>query len=200
MRCFYKKRFPIKPKEYRFIVSYISSGLKELMKCCSILHKVINHQQTLYLDIIQFISYICTNKHIRRCFYSKRKITPHGKTYWISLFSDINWSRAWLVPFKFLISNKFRELHLKLLHNIYPTNAYISEFSDTDDSVRVGLKREDYGRGSGPKRSKRRQDQGNKRRALMKAITKTKSRKNRAKGKVANKNKTKYKSKFNSKH
>ena len=98
------KGFPIKPKEYRFIVSSIPNGLKELMKGCSNLHKVINPQQTLYSDGIQFISYKCTYKHIRRCFYSKRKIIPHGKTHWNSLFNDINWSRTWLVPFKCLIS------------------------------------------------------------------------------------------------
>ena len=66
-----KKRFPIKSKQFRFIVSSVCNGLKELMKGCSNLHKVINPQQTLYLDGIQFISYKCTNKHIRRCFIAK---------------------------------------------------------------------------------------------------------------------------------
>ena len=72
MSCFYKKkRFPIKSKQFRFIVSSVCNDLKEPMKGCSNLHKVINPQQTLYLDGIQFISYKCTNKHIRRCFIAK---------------------------------------------------------------------------------------------------------------------------------
>ncbi len=78
-------------------------------------------------------SLVINAQHIRKCLYNKRKISPRGKNFWNSLFKDIDWSKAWLVPFKFLILNKIRELHLKLLHNIYLTNTYISKFSDADD-------------------------------------------------------------------
>lgn len=129
-----KETFPVKPKEYRSVVNSIPSGLKELMKGYYKHHETMSPQQSLYLNGIQFMSYRCTNKHIRKCLYSKRKMTPCGKTYWNSLIQNINWHKAWLVPFNFLVSNKIRELHLKLLHNIYPTKMYISRFSDTDDS------------------------------------------------------------------
>ncbi len=55
-----KKGFPIKPSEYRSIVSSIPNGLKELMKSCNDQHEMVNPQQTLYLDGIQFLSHKCT--------------------------------------------------------------------------------------------------------------------------------------------
>lgn len=129
-----KETFPTKPKEYRSVVNFIPSGLKELMKGYYEHHETISPQQSLYFNGIQFMSYKCTNTHIRKCLYIKSKMTPCGKTCWNSLIQNIHWHETWLVPFKFLVSNKIRELHLKLLHNIYLTNMYISRFSDSDDS------------------------------------------------------------------
>ena len=88
---------------------------------------------TLYINGIDILSKKCTNKHIRECFYNTRKITPRGKFFWNALFVNINWHKAWLVPFKFCITNKIRELHLKILHNIYPSNTYISRFCEIDN-------------------------------------------------------------------
>lgn len=58
---------------------------------------------------------------------------PRGKFFWDSLLVDINWRKAWLCPTQFCISNKIREIHFKILHNIYPCNALISRFAEVDE-------------------------------------------------------------------
>ena len=60
------------------------------------------------------------------------KISPRGKSFWNSQLDNINWHKAWLCPFKFCISNKIREIHWKILHNIYPCNKTISMIVDID--------------------------------------------------------------------
>ena len=73
---------------------------------------------TLNINGIDIMSSNCTNNHIRKCFLNLKKISPRGKFFWNSHFTDVNWHRAWLVPFRYCITNKVRELHLKILHNI----------------------------------------------------------------------------------
>ena len=85
-----------------------------------------------FVDGIDIRNKTCTNKHIRNYFYSKRKITPRGKFVWNSHFSDIQWKTAWLLPYKFAISNKLKEVQYKILHHTYPTNQLISKFVDID--------------------------------------------------------------------
>jgi len=69
-------------------------------------------------------------KILDKCFMKKKKVTPRGKFYWNSLLRDVNWRKAWLLPYTFCISNKVREIHLKILHKIYPTNILLSKFMD----------------------------------------------------------------------
>jgi len=36
-------------------------------------------------------------------------------------------------PEKYCMSNKIREVHFKILHNVYPTNSQIASFVDISD-------------------------------------------------------------------
>ncbi|KAK2854313.1 hypothetical protein Q5P01_006974 [Channa striata] len=94
-------------------------------------------KRLLMLSTVEFYSYQhgidikskrCTNKHIRKYLYSKRKISPCGKCFWGSHFTHVHWEKSWTLPHKFVINNKIREVHFKILHNIYPTNSNISHF------------------------------------------------------------------------
>jgi len=40
--------------------------------------------------------------------------------------------KSWLLPYKFCISNKIKEIHFNILHKIYPCNAMLSKFMDID--------------------------------------------------------------------
>ncbi len=55
---------------------------------------------------------------------------PRCTFFWANFFDSIHWKRAWLRPEKFCISNKIREVHFKILHNVYPTNSQIASFFD----------------------------------------------------------------------
>lgn len=75
----------------------------------------------------------CTNKLIRNSLTNRCKITPRGKSFWNSQIQPMNWKKAWSTPFQFCISNKIREIHFKILHNIYPCNNIISKFSSIEN-------------------------------------------------------------------
>ncbi len=45
---------------------------------------------------------------------------------------SLSWEKAWSLPYRFCISNKLRELHLKILHNIYVSNYTLSKCMDID--------------------------------------------------------------------
>ena len=128
-----QKTFPVKFNEFSSVINSIPSGILELMKS----YVGQNVQRTTpnipYINGIDILSKKCTNKHIRECFYNAKKIIPRGKFFWNAIFMNINWQKAWLVPFKFCVTNKIRELHLKILHNIYPSKMYISRFLDIDN-------------------------------------------------------------------
>lgn len=59
--------------------------------------------------------------------------TIKGKCVWDSLYSNIHWESTWLLPYTFVIPNKLKELHFKILHSIYPTNKLVSRFAAVDN-------------------------------------------------------------------
>ncbi len=44
-----------------------------------------------------------------------------SKIFWHSKIEYIDWKYAWLLPKKYCITNKVREVHFKILHLVYPT-------------------------------------------------------------------------------
>ncbi len=74
----------------------------------------------------------CTNTIIRQIFYKTRSIKPRGKFFWNVFFTDIKWDKACSLPYRLCISNKVRELRLKILHNIYVSNYTLSKCMDID--------------------------------------------------------------------
>lgn len=130
--CFINKyEFPITSKEFNFVVKSIPCGLRELMKA----HRKTSTTrsiETINIEGIPLNSIKCTNKHIRHVLQSNNSIVPSCKFLWNSKYQNIKWQTAWLIPFKYCIHNKIRELHWKILHNIYSTNLFVSKFADVD--------------------------------------------------------------------
>jgi len=132
-----KHSFPIPFKEYNAVVKAIPSGLIHLITSHVLFNKVnIPYPQpTLSLNGIQLLDKKCNNKYIRRTLQSKNKVVPRGKFFWNSQLDDINWKKkkTWLLPHKFCISNKVKEVNLcKILHKIYRVNSIISKYVDVD--------------------------------------------------------------------
>lgn len=103
------------------------------MKCHLTYQKFEVQTPSLMIREIDILDRKFTNKHVRNALHSYNKISPRGKSFWNSQFVDINWRKTWLCPFQFCISNKMRELHFKILHNMYSCNNTISRFTDVDD-------------------------------------------------------------------
>lgn len=99
-----EKAFPITFKEYNSVFKSIPNGILELMKSYKKQSEAPKFNCTLYINGMNIRSSNCTNKHIRKCFQNLKKITPRGKFFWNSHFTEINWHAAWLVPFQFCIT------------------------------------------------------------------------------------------------
>ncbi len=89
-------------------------------------YKVDNKDSNFLINGKNVFDKKCTNKDIRQVFNEKNRVIPKGTFYWNSILRDVNWRKAWLLPYKCCISNKVREIHLKILHKIYPTNMLLS--------------------------------------------------------------------------
>lgn len=127
-----KNQFPILPQEFNSVIRSIPNGLRTLMKAQSRQNDAII-TQPIFIDGVNFINKQCSNKHIRRCIQNRNKIRPACKSYWNSKFYELNWNKIWMMPFKYCINNKIKEVHWKIIHNIYPTNSFTSKILDTDE-------------------------------------------------------------------
>ncbi len=110
-----------------------SALLQSLWRNCSHLtyYAVDNKDSNFFINGKNvFDKKVYTNKDIRQVFNEKKRVIPKGNFYWNSILRHVNWRKAWLLPYKFCISNKAREIHLKILHKIYPTNMLLSKFMD----------------------------------------------------------------------
>jgi hypothetical protein len=130
-----KHSFPIPFKELNAVTKAIPSGLSHLIKSHVCFHEVHTSYDipTLSLNGME-LKDKCNNRLIRQILQSKNKIIPRGKFYWNSHLENINWKNTWLLPHKFGISNKVKEINLKILHKIYPVNSIISKYMDVDSS------------------------------------------------------------------
>ena len=89
-------------------------------------------QEVLRIEPLLFVNGIAI-MDIKCTLFEKRKISPRRKAFWNSIFNDIDWQRAWLLPYKFCITNKIKQVHIQILHNIYVTNLYLSKFLDIEN-------------------------------------------------------------------
>lgn len=125
---------PIKNKEYCEVIQAIPSGMKSLMESHLKYQTCARIIPELSLLSAKLTDAKCTNKLIRNSLTNQFKITPRGKAFWNSQIQPINWKKVWSTPFQFCISNKIREIHFKILHNIYPCNSIISKFASIDNT------------------------------------------------------------------
>lgn len=48
--------------------------------------------------------------------------------YWSGMFGDLNWGNVWNLPYRYLLTNKLREVSYKLIHRYYPAEHYLLKF------------------------------------------------------------------------
>ena len=110
--------FPVLSREFINVTCAVPKELIQLIKRHLSYSEYKTSQSVLMLNGIELTDRKCNNKHICQCFQRMNRVVPRGKFYWRSQREDINWRRAWLLPHKYCISNKAKEIHFKILHKI----------------------------------------------------------------------------------
>nr|XP_020463111.1 uncharacterized protein LOC109964271 [Monopterus albus] len=130
-----KNRFNFSPtlKEYSLTIGAIPSGLLMLFKN---LDNDTDDSSFLLDPADTFIGKTCfttirkkNNRAIRAIFQQDVVSMPYIISYWNILVPDICWDKVWLLPFKYMISNKIREVSFKLIHRFYPSAHYLTRFN-----------------------------------------------------------------------
>ena len=71
-----------------------------------------------------FTSFGCNNTFLRSLLQSKCILLV--TTHWNSLFKKrIDWSKVWMTPHKYCITNKVKEVSYKIFHRVYPVKSLV---------------------------------------------------------------------------
>ena len=54
--------------------------------------------------------------------------TPYVVAYWSNFVDNLNWKNIWTLPYKYVLTNKVREVSFKILHRYYPAKHYLLKF------------------------------------------------------------------------
>ena len=60
------------------------------------------------------------NRVIRSLFQKDITTVPAAVHYWEGFFPDLQWCKVWSLPYKYLLTNKVREVTFKLIQRYYP--------------------------------------------------------------------------------
>lgn len=123
-------KFPVTPKEYAIVFDAIPSGIIMLIKSAFTPPPgaiTVSNIVESYVGKICFSSHK-HNKNIRALFQKELVTIPYVVSYWNTLVEDINWKKIWIIPNRYLITNKVREVSFKMLHKFYPANHYMLKF------------------------------------------------------------------------
>ena len=120
---------PVRPREFAIVFDAIPSGLKILLSASSSGVITETTPPDLYIgNSDPFLSAKTNNKCIRELILRGTISKPASVFVWNNLYFDIDWKKAWLLPRNFCVSNKVREVSLKILHRCYPVNSVIAKY------------------------------------------------------------------------
>ncbi len=121
-----KYGFLVNEKEFNKVIKAISSGIIVLTKFSDVNINDINLQNPqLFVNGLSFFDNRFNNSFIRNSFNvgsnppcKSKLLKPHF----------ISWHSIWMLPYKYLISNKVKEVLYKNVHRCYPVNATVSRY------------------------------------------------------------------------
>ena len=131
---------PVTPKEYATVMGAIPDAILMLLK------GTVRVDNTPLLDPVEtMVGSVClspkiknANRGIRALFQNNIISIPSAVSYWSRFVDGLNWKVIWNLPYKYLLTNKVREVSFKLIHRYYPTSHYLLRFKKdicTDCSV-----------------------------------------------------------------
>jgi len=122
-------KIPVSPVDYAKVFGAISSGVCMLYRAQP---RLGTQQLTLSLLTDTSVGKICfscnnskNNKIIRSLFKADSITVPYVIPYWNKFVQNIDWRKVWLLPIRYLLTNKIREISFKIIHKFYPSNDHI---------------------------------------------------------------------------
>lgn len=126
-----KYNVPVTPGDYAKVFGAIPSGVCMLFKS----------QPRINVQLSSLLSPVCTpvgkvcfqnlpgnnNRSIRALFQKDVITLPYVISYWNRFVDDVLWKRAWLLPNRYLVTNKVKEVSFKLIHKFYPAKCFIRD-------------------------------------------------------------------------
>ncbi len=100
--------FPVQFREFNSVIKAIPVTLRQLVKSHICYNSLSLTNPNLILEGVELTEKKCNNKHICNIFQKQNKISPRGTFFWNSKIENIDWRRAWLIPFKYCINNKIK--------------------------------------------------------------------------------------------
>ncbi len=126
--------FPVTVNEFYQVIDSIPTGVVNLYRGsfqpCTV--SVVNPLNTVCGKVCVG-SHKSNNRATRELFMNEISTKPYITTYWAKFNTNIPWTKVWLLPHKYMITNKAKEVSFKTLHKIYPVKHFMQKFkNDTD--------------------------------------------------------------------
>ncbi len=119
----------VNEKEFNKVIKAIPSGIIILTKFSNVNINDINLQNPqLFVNGLSFFDKRFNNSFIRNSFNDGSN--PPCKSKWLKPHC-ISWHSIWMLPYKYVISNKVKEVLYKMIHRCYPVNATVSRYIDS---------------------------------------------------------------------
>ncbi len=124
--------FPVTPKEFSLVFSAINSCIVSLFRDVKLVDMpIVNLTDTICGKIC--FSQTKNNKSIRSLFLKKVATKPCSISYWSKFVRIPKWENVWLLPHKFFVTNKVKEIYFKIIHLFYPVKHFLSKFKKDID-------------------------------------------------------------------
>ncbi len=118
-----KKDLYVSQRDYNKIIQSISLKLLFILKN-TLLFSPLSREMHKLLTGKNLCDRSCSNKHIRNTPTTYQSSYPKSTLTWKLNFPEIPTEKIWLNPNKFLVPNKIKKVHLKILHRYYPCNKF----------------------------------------------------------------------------
>ncbi len=124
------KGINISRKVYNNVITSISPKLLFLIKNAVIYGSLNTEIPKLLIGGKDISGGRCNNLHIRKTLTSSQSCLPNSIFLWKLTFPNISTDKVWTDHHKFLLPNKIKEVHLKILHRYYPCNELLHKFKE----------------------------------------------------------------------
>lgn len=115
-------------REYNLLVKSISPKLLYLLRIHLGYNSADRQIPKLIIGGINIMDFKCNNSHIREYLIRGVSCYPIALRKWKQFFSIPSIEKIWSASNKYLLPNKVKEVHFKILHRYYPCNTFINKF------------------------------------------------------------------------